>query len=221
MNESSKSKRHFSRWELSVLGGKVIDIGAGADTVMPNAVQFDVAQGNANHITAFEPGSFDCVYSSHCLEHMDNPAATIHNWWSLVKPGGYLFVIVPDEDLYEQGVWPSRFSNEHTHTFTISKKNSWSPKSINLFDLCRTLVNGSIRTMVLNDIGYDRSIGFHGMPSKSPLHIHLRKLYRSLKKRHIVKRSVSFERWIARKVGWDQLDGLALAQIEVIVQKDA
>lgn len=221
MNESSKSKRYFTPWELSVLDGKVIDIGAGTDTVMPNAVPFDVAQGNANHITAFEPESFDCVYSSHCLEHMDDPTATIHNWWSLVKPGGYLFVIVPDEDLYEQGVWPSRFSNEHTHTFTISKKQSWSRQSINLFELCRTLANGNICTMALNDIGYDRSIGYHGTASTNPFHIHLRKLYRSLKKRHIIERSVRFERWIARKVGWDQLDGPALAQIEVIVQKNA
>ena len=219
MHESSKSKRHFSPWELSVLSGKVIDIGAGADTVMPHAIPFDVAHGNANHITEFAPGSFDCVYSSHCLEHMDDPTQTIHNWWSLVKPGGYLFLIVPDEDLYEQGVWPSRFSNEHTHTFTISKKQSWSPKSLNLFDLCRTLESGTIRTLVLNDIGYDRSIGFHGGSSTNPFYIHLRKLYRSLKKRHIIGRSVRFERWIARKVGWDQLDGPALAQIEVIVQK--
>lgn len=221
MNESSKSKRHFSPWELSVLDGKVIDIGAGTDTVMPNAIPFDVPHGNANDITDFAPGSFDCVYSSHCLEHMVDPAKTIHNWWSLVKPGGYLFVIVPDEDLYEQGVWPSRFSNEHTHTFTISKKQSWSPKSINLFDLCRTLDNGSIRTLVLNDIGYDRSIGFHGTPSKNPFYIRLRKLYRSLKKRQLIGRAVGFERWIARKVGWDQLNGSALAQIEVIIQKTA
>jgi SAM-dependent methyltransferase len=219
MNESSKSKQHFSLWEMSVLSGRVIDIGAGADAVVPNALPFDVQQGDANNITAFESGSFDCVYSSHCLEHMDDPARTIQNWWSLVKPGGYLFVIVPDEDLYEQGVWPSRFSNEHLHTFTISKKKSWSPKSINLFDLCRTLDKGVIRSLVLNDIGYDRSIGFHGTASTNPYYLRLRKYYWSLRKRELIPRVVRFERWIGRKVGWDQLTGQALAQIEAIVQK--
>ena len=44
-------------------------------------------------------------------------------------------VIVPDEDLYEQGVFPSTFNADHKWTFTISKSESWIDKSINLFDL--------------------------------------------------------------------------------------
>jgi hypothetical protein len=43
--------------------------------------------------------------------------------------------MVPDEDLYEQGVWPSIFNDDHKHTFTIRKAKSWSPKSINVVDL--------------------------------------------------------------------------------------
>jgi len=38
---------------------------------------------------------------------------------------------VPDEDLYEQGVFPSTFK----WTFTIGKAQSWCPKSINLIEL--------------------------------------------------------------------------------------
>ena len=52
---------------------------------------------------------------------MRDPRSAIAQWWGLVKPGGVLFVIVPDEDLYEQGFWPSRFNCDHKWTFTIAK----------------------------------------------------------------------------------------------------
>jgi hypothetical protein len=53
----------------------------------------------------------------------------------VVRPGGHLVVIVPDEDLYEQGVWPSTYNVDHQHTFTICKTPSWSPVSVNVTDL--------------------------------------------------------------------------------------
>jgi hypothetical protein len=56
-------------------------------------------------------------------------------WFEVVKPGGYLVTLVPDEDLYEQGVWPSTFNGDHKWTFTPWKASSWSPVSINVVDL--------------------------------------------------------------------------------------
>jgi hypothetical protein len=55
---------------------------------------------------------------------MVNPQEAIQSWFSLVKPGGHLITIVPDEDLYEQGHFPSIFNSDHKSTFTISKSNS-------------------------------------------------------------------------------------------------
>ena len=37
--------------------------------------------------------------------------------------------------MFEQGVFPSTFNSDHKWTFTIVKRSSWSPRSINLFDL--------------------------------------------------------------------------------------
>ena len=53
------------------------------------------------------------------------------------KKGGYLIVTVPDEDLYEQGVFPSKFNLNHKWTFTIYKEKTWSKKSINLLDFLK------------------------------------------------------------------------------------
>jgi SAM-dependent methyltransferase len=162
MNESTKAKAFWTAVEKTATTGRGIDIGCGGDPVLPNCRCFDVGDGDANEITRHVQEQFDFVYSSHCLEHMHNPRVTILDWWKLVKPGGYLFVLVPDEDLYEQGVFPSRFNDDHKATFTISKAASWSPKSINVLDLANSLPGGQLVSLQLQDRGYNRSLTSFG-----------------------------------------------------------
>jgi len=83
--------------------------------------------------------SFDFVYSSHCLEHIDLPRAALLRWRDVLKPGGYLVLLVPDEDMYEQGVWPSTMNSDHKHTFAVGKHWSWSPVSLDVALLLRSL----------------------------------------------------------------------------------
>jgi SAM-dependent methyltransferase len=138
--------------------GSVIDIGAGDSPVVPHAKVFDVADGDANRVLDYVDGQFDCVYSSHCLEHMYDAYCALADWWQLVKPGGWLVVTVPDEDLYEQGAWPSRYNADHKWTFTLSKRSSWSPRSVNVMQLAKTLEGGDVQAVELQDAGYDRSL---------------------------------------------------------------
>jgi SAM-dependent methyltransferase len=220
VNESSKSKHYFTPQEWQLFQGRVLDIGAGADPVTPDAVAFDQAQGDANHITAFPAQSFDCVYSSHCLEHMHDPVRTLDNWWSLVKPGGVLFVIVPDEDLYEQGCFPSRFNDDHKNTFTIAKRRSWSPRSHNVLELARALPQSALLSLRLNDIGYDRRRAGHTPVPAGTFARGLARLYRSLRKRGLPALHW-IDMWVAHGVGIDQTRGEAMAQIELVVRKVA
>jgi SAM-dependent methyltransferase len=159
MNEMAKTRAIWTPEEAAILVGDGIDIGCGSEKVKPTARGFDTKDGDANCITKHVSGQFDYVFSSHCLEHMLDPYSTICDWWSIVKPGGHLFFIVPDEDLYEQGFWPSRFNPDHKWTFTISKDKSWSPKSVNLLDVCigYQAQGAEIVCLKLQDHGYDRS----------------------------------------------------------------
>jgi SAM-dependent methyltransferase len=156
MNETSKTKKLWGDLERLILTGKGIDIGCGPDPIFPDAYGFDKDAGDANEITKYVHEDFDFVFSSHCLEHMKDPRKAIQEWWKLVRLGGHLFFIVPDEDLYEQGVFPSRFNGDHKATFTISKMKSWSPASINVLDLVKSLPGGQLVKVALQDIGYDR-----------------------------------------------------------------
>jgi len=83
--------------------------------------------------------TFDFLHSSHCLEHMVDVRVALKNWVRIIKPGGYLIITVPDEDLYEAGNWPSKFNSDHKHTFTIYKSESWSPVSQNITTLIEEL----------------------------------------------------------------------------------
>lgn len=130
----------FSR----IFRGRGIDIGAGSDnldrdrlfTAIESCEDFDRQHGDAQEIQHVRTaGAYDFVYSSHCLEHMHDPVAALKAWFELVRPGGYLVVVVPDEDLYEQGGWPSRFNGDHKWTFTVHKPHSWSPRSVNIVHL--------------------------------------------------------------------------------------
>ena len=89
---------------------------------------------------------------------MEDVSLAISQWWSLVRVGGYLVLVVPDEDLYEQGVWPSMFNSDHKHTFTISKTDSWSPVSVNIKEMLTMLDGAKTLSIGLQDDGYDHNL---------------------------------------------------------------
>ena len=160
MIRRSYDKRYATRW----LVGTGIDIGAGNDSIgnyrpmfpMMDAVRaWDLVNGDAMSMDGVADDSYDFVHSSHCLEHMRSPSRALSNWIRICKPGGYLVIMVPDEDLYEQSVWPSTFNTDHKWSFTIGKASSWSPQSINLIELLKTVVDRvAIQKIELLDTNY-------------------------------------------------------------------
>ncbi len=151
MKECSKSimrRLHEPNFSNRYFSGSGLDIGGGSDPLglyvelfprLKGVRVWDKDDGDAQSLEGIEEASFDFVHSSHCLEHLEIPMDGIKSWFRAVKEGGYLIVTVPDEDMYEQGHFPSTWNGDHKHTFTIFKTRSWSPKSINLLDLVDAL----------------------------------------------------------------------------------
>ena len=128
--------------------GNGIDIGGRVDPLvayrelfprMAEVRTWDLTDGDAQFMEGVEDETFHFVYSSHCLEHLDDAQEGLRNWFRILKPGGHMVVVVPDEDLYEQGIFPSTFNRDHKVTFTIRKNKSWSDTSISVLDLIQTL----------------------------------------------------------------------------------
>ena len=133
-------RRYFS--------GDGLDIGGKPDPLMLYKELFPLMSnvrtwywedGDAQFLKGVEDNSLGFVHSSHCLEHLVDPYEGIRNWLCVVREGGYLVITVPDEDLYEQGVFPSTFNRDHKWTFTMFKAKSWSNRSINLLDMVREI----------------------------------------------------------------------------------
>jgi SAM-dependent methyltransferase len=116
---------------------------------------WDIDDGDAEYMAGVPDETFDFVHSSHCLEHLRNPVTGLKNWLRILRAGGYMIVTIPDEDLYEQGTFPSTFNKDHKHTFTINKTCSWSPASISVIDLVHSLGAGfSLHKIELIDHAY-------------------------------------------------------------------
>ena len=151
MKETSKSvmrRLHDSRFVSRFFVGEGIDVGCGADPIslyaelfplMKTVKAWDVADGDAQFLASVKDETFDFVHSSHCLEHLIDPKVALENWFRVLKPGGTLIMLLPDEDLYEMGSFPSRVNPDHKWTFTLYKESSWSARSINVVDLIKGL----------------------------------------------------------------------------------
>lgn len=151
MKECSKSiQRRLadSRFLRRYFVGDGLDIGGKPDPLLLYQELFplirsirtwDLEDGDAQYLATVPDDSLDFVHSSHCLEHLVAPEEGLRNWLRVVRRGGHVVITVPDEDLYEQGVFPSTFNRDHKWTFTIFKMKSWSARSLNLLDMVREL----------------------------------------------------------------------------------
>lgn len=149
--------------------GSGLDIGSSADPISQYMELFPSIKavrmwngidGDSQHLTGLTDNSFDFVHAAHCLQRMQDPREALRHWFRVLKPGGHLVLLIPDEDLYEQGFWPSRYNHDNRWTFTIFKTKSWSPVSINLMEALQVLgAQADIRRIEVLSAGYR-----HGLP---------------------------------------------------------
>ena len=117
--------------------GEGLDVGYGADIIIPNASGWDFRNGDAQYLAGIEDESFDFVYSSHCLEHMYDVRIALQNWFRVVRRGGYLLLAIPHRDLYEKrNQLPSRWNGDHKHMFLIGRAEP--PDTL---DICEEIKN--------------------------------------------------------------------------------
>jgi tetratricopeptide (TPR) repeat protein len=140
MLRRSNDQRFFTRW----ISGAGIDIStehgslSGLSSFFPlveSVRNWQPGDGDAMLMEGVADAAYDFVHASHRLAYVDDPLRALQHWIRICKPGGHLIITAPDEDLYEQGVWPSTFNAGHKWSFTIHKPASWSPRSISLLKL--------------------------------------------------------------------------------------
>jgi predicted SAM-dependent methyltransferase len=160
VKESEKRKEAYikEKYFKTYLKGYGIDIGSGDSPVVSakRCLHYDKQNNNiydANTLADQADNSYDWVFSSHCLEHTKNPPDALANWWRVLRPNGYLIVIVPDFMLYEQFQWPSKYNGDHKQRFSLGHydlPNHWS-----LTTLVESLPGAQIRYATTRDNNFD------------------------------------------------------------------
>lgn len=78
-------------------------------------------------------GQWDYIFSSHCLEHLNDWVEVLDYWHSFLKPGGILFLYLPDCNA--QSYWRPWHNRKHCNYFTpeifkqyfADVRNLWEP----------------------------------------------------------------------------------------------
>ena len=81
----------------------------------PGAQGIDFTMGDGYHADNLPEGEIDYIFSSHCLEHVDDWVKTLGYWMSKIRSGGTLFLYLPD---MSQIYWRPWFNKKHRHVFT-------------------------------------------------------------------------------------------------------
>lgn len=123
--EKSHVDRLASGFYNTYMRGKGLDIGYKganpiAEPVLDSAIGVDIDYpGYDGVILPFEDNSQDYVFTSHVLEHISDPVASIKEWFRVLKVGGHLILIVPHMYLYEKKLaLPSRWNEDHKRFYT-------------------------------------------------------------------------------------------------------
>jgi ADP-heptose:LPS heptosyltransferase/predicted SAM-dependent methyltransferase len=125
-NESGKIM-----WELvKYTTGRGLDVGCGPYKAFPHFIGVDNYTDTGKFGIKMKPDvvanaddlgwkdeHFDFVFSSHLLEHLEDPKKALAEWWRVIKVGGYLILYLPHKDLYPN-VGTEGANPDHKHDFT-------------------------------------------------------------------------------------------------------
>lgn len=111
-----------------------IDVGCGSKKTHPNAIGIDItpkalpgkfgsetkkiSQADINlsgdNLYIFADNVFDYVVARHNLEHYQDPIKAVREWKRVLKKGGILGVVLPDDEAFDT----IRVDPTHKHVFT-------------------------------------------------------------------------------------------------------
>lgn len=104
--------------------GNGIDLKCGSQKINPFAIGIDMDRKDGKNPELvwdikedlpFKNETLDYICAPHLLEYLDNPETAICNWWSILKHGGYLILVVPDKKYMPEN------SPGHKHNWNLGE----------------------------------------------------------------------------------------------------
>lgn len=85
---------------------------------------------SAGYLTATPSEAYDFLYADNCLQHCDDPYATLADWIRVVRPGGLIALTLP---------LASGGEGEETWTFALPTPSALGERVVGVFDLLETV----------------------------------------------------------------------------------
>ena len=126
--------------------GLGIDIGSQGDPVVPHAWSFDLPpnefafynsnnpprgpiqlHGHGENLSSLGNKALDFVYSSHLLEDYLDWMPVLREWVRVLKPGGYLVVLIPEKGRWAEALAKGQPPNcSHKHEGQVGELTSYA-----------------------------------------------------------------------------------------------
>ena len=105
-------------YALKVCTGKGFDIGCmKKEWSLPGSIPIDLNFKDEWHATNLPKSNVDYIFSSHCLEHINDWVDVMDYWYQTLKKEGVLFLYLPD---YSQEYWRPWNNKKHKNIFSPS-----------------------------------------------------------------------------------------------------
>lgn len=137
MSETAKWRQETVKY----CQGNGVDLGCGGDPIVPRALAVDLPpaaaetytttdfergviqwRGDVRRLPWFADDSLDYVYSSHVLEDFSDWREVLVEWGRVVRPGGYLVILVPDQQRWAMAVGAGQPPNHnHANEFDVGQ----------------------------------------------------------------------------------------------------
>lgn len=168
-------------WEtVQYTRGQGLDLGCGPDKIWPHAIGVDNYTATAqfgiqmrpdvvsacDKLPVFGSASMDWVYSSHLLEHLEDTASALKEWWRIVKPNGYLILYLPHKGLYPN-IGTEGANPDHKHDF-MPQDIVDIMKDVGSWDLVRNEDRAEDREYSFFQVYKKRTDGKHLYSHKAP-----------------------------------------------------
>jgi predicted SAM-dependent methyltransferase len=96
--------------------GSGYDIGCmKKEWAFPGAIPIDLSFYDSYHALNLPHNNVDYIYSSHCLEHINDWVDVMDYWYGTLRLGGILFLYLPH---FSQEYWRPWNNRKHKHVLT-------------------------------------------------------------------------------------------------------
>ena len=110
---TGNAARFIKPFAYELCKGRGVDVGCG-EWPLDGAIPVDLERDDPWH-ALYLPKNLDYIFSSHCLEHVDDWVEVLNYWTEQLNVGGTLFLYLPH---YSQEYWRPWNNRKHRHVLT-------------------------------------------------------------------------------------------------------